>query len=172
LIAFLDPDLTCFVGDLSHEYHDGGVTASPRRNHMTRELKTKAQPAGVTKPRAAGVANASQVGGRISRVTAAVETKTLSTSSSAKRVARKKDAEVANPAQARKANAPRAESKAAQIIEMIGRTKGATLAELMKTTGWQAHSVRGYISTATRKQRIRIESAKNEEGDRLYKIAK
>ncbi len=43
----------------------------------------------------------------------------------------------------RKATAPRAESKGAKILEMIGRTKGATLAEIMKATDWQAHSVRG-----------------------------
>jgi len=40
------------------------------------------------------------------------------------------------------------------------------------TTGWQAHSVRGYISTATKKEIMKIESTKNEAGDRLYKIAK
>jgi hypothetical protein len=42
----------------------------------------------------------------------------------------------------KKASAPRAESKGAKIIEMIGRAKGATLAEIMKTAHWQAHSVR------------------------------
>jgi|SRR5579864_4510643 len=68
--------------------------------------------------------------------------------------------------------APRAESKGAKILEMIGRGKGATLAEIMKATGWQAHSVRGFISTAGKKHRIKIESAKNEAGERTYKIAK
>jgi hypothetical protein len=77
----------------------------------------------------------------------------------------------AKPAQA-KATAPRAESKGAKILEMIGRAKGATLAEIMKATDWQAHSVRGFISTAAKKNRIKIESAKNEAGDRVYKSAK
>ena len=67
---------------------------------------------------------------------------------------------------------PRAESKGAKIIEMIGRAKGATLAEIMKATDWQAHSVRGFISTAAKKNRIKIESSKNDSGDRVYKIAK
>ena len=55
---------------------------------------------------------------------------------------------------------------------MIARAKGATLAEIMKATDRQAHSVRGFISTAAKKNRLKIESAKNEAGERLYKIAK
>ena len=77
----------------------------------------------------------------------------------------------AKPAQA-KATAPRAESKGAKILEMIGRAKGATLAEIMKATDWQAHSVRGFISTAGKKHSIKIESSKSETGDRVYKAAK
>ena len=72
----------------------------------------------------------------------------------------------------RNATAPRAESKGAKILEMIGRAKGATLAEIMKATEWQAHSVRGFISTAGKKQGIKIESAKSDAGERTYKIAK
>jgi hypothetical protein len=72
----------------------------------------------------------------------------------------------------RKATAPRAESKGAKILEMIGRTKGATLAEIMKATEWQAHSVRGFISTAGKKYRVKIESSKSEAGDRIYRISK
>ncbi len=76
------------------------------------------------------------------------------------------------PASAKKTSAPRAESKGAKIIEMIRRAKGATLAEIMKATDWQAHSVRGFISIAAKKNRIKIESAKNEAGDRVYRITK
>ena len=71
-----------------------------------------------------------------------------------------------------KATAPRAESKGAKILEMIGRAKGATLAEIMKATDWQAHSVRGFISTAGKKHSVTIESSKNEAGDRVYRVAK
>jgi Protein of unknown function (DUF3489) len=75
-------------------------------------------------------------------------------------------------APAKRASAPRAASKGAKILEMIGRAKGATLAEIMKATDWQAHSVRGFISTAAKKQAIKIESAKSDAGERTYKIAK
>ena len=55
---------------------------------------------------------------------------------------------------------------------MTGRVKGATLAEIMAAAGWQAHSVRGFISTADKKHGVKIESLKNESGDRVYRIAK
>jgi hypothetical protein len=72
----------------------------------------------------------------------------------------------------RKTAAPRAESKGAKILEMIARAKGATLAEIMRATDWQAHSVRGFISTAGKKHGVKIESTKNEAGDRLYRGSK
>ena len=67
---------------------------------------------------------------------------------------------------------PRQQSKGATILELIRRAKGASLAEIMEATGWQAHSVRGFISTAGKKPGVRIESQKNDTGARLYRIAK
>jgi len=78
----------------------------------------------------------------------------------------------AKPAAAKKTSTPRAETKGAKILDMIGRAKGATLAEIMEATDWQAHSVRGFLSTASKKQGIKIESTKNESGDRTYRTAK
>jgi Protein of unknown function (DUF3489) len=72
------------------------------------------------------------------------------------------------PTGAKEASAPRAESKGAKILALIGRAKGATLAEIMKATDWQAHSVRGFLSTAAKKHKLNIESAKNEAGERTY----
>ena len=43
------------------------------------------------------------------------------------------------PVRAKEARTPRAESKGAKILELIGRPKGASLAEIMKATSWQAH---------------------------------
>jgi hypothetical protein len=73
---------------------------------------------------------------------------------------------------AKKASAPRAEGKGATILELIGRLKGASLAEIMKATSWQAHSVRGFLSTAAKKHGLKIESTKTEAGDRVYQIKK
>jgi hypothetical protein len=70
----------------------------------------------------------------------------------------------------KKAASPRAESKGAKILDLIGRAKGATLAEIMKATDWQAHSVRGFLSTAGKKRGLKIESVKNDDGVRTYTI--
>jgi hypothetical protein len=70
------------------------------------------------------------------------------------------------------ASAGRTQSKGAQILEMIGRAKGATLPEIMAAAGWQAHSVRGFISTTGKKHGVKIESWKNESGDRAYRITR
>ena len=93
---------------------------------------------------------------------------------SAKAAAPKKETKASKKAAKpeRKATAPRAENKGAKILDMIGRAKGATLAEIMKATDWQAHSVRGFISTAAKKHKVNIESSMNEAGDRVYRIAK
>jgi hypothetical protein len=77
----------------------------------------------------------------------------------------------ARSAPAKDARTPRAESKGAKILEMIGRVKGATLAEIMRATDWQAHSVRGFLSTAAKKHGLKIESRKSD-GDRVYTIKK
>ena len=74
--------------------------------------------------------------------------------------------------EATKTTAPRAESKGSKILAMIERAKGVTLAEIMKTTAWQAHSVRGFLSTAAKKHGLKIESTKTESGDRLYKVTR
>jgi hypothetical protein len=78
----------------------------------------------------------------------------------------------AKAAPTKKTSAPRAESKGAKILALISRAKGATLTEIMKATEWQAHSVRGFLSTAAKKHGLKIESAKNDAGERLYKIGK
>jgi hypothetical protein len=76
----------------------------------------------------------------------------------------------AQPARAK--STARAKSKGAKILGMVGRGKGATLAEIRKATGWQAHSVRGFISTAGKRHGVKIESSKTAAGDRVYKMAK
>lgn len=62
-------------------------------------------------------------------------------------------------------------SKAATVLELLKRPDGATMAELMKATGWQAHSVRGFLSgTVSKKLGLAVGSAKVEDGERTYSI--
>jgi hypothetical protein len=52
------------------------------------------------------------------------------------------------------------------------RRQGATLTEIMGATGWQPHSVRGFVSgTLAKKMGLTVESTKSEAGDRTYRIA-
>ena len=55
---------------------------------------------------------------------------------------------------------------------MMKRAKGATLAEIVETTGWQKHTVRGFVSLLGSKGGLKIESAKNSAGERMYRVAK
>src|ERR1700688_3336917 len=66
-----------------------------------------------------------------------------------KRAAAKKDKPPKKAARAKKpASKPAAErsNKKADVIAMMKRAKGATLAEIMAVTKWQAHTVRGFVS--------------------------
>jgi len=86
--------------------------------------------------------------------------------------ASKASKKAAKPVRAKETAAPRGESKGAKILALIGRPKGATLAEIMAAVAWQAHSVRGFLSTAAKKHALKIESTKTESGDRVYQIKK
>ena len=71
------------------------------------------------------------------------------------------------PKAAKKAGGARDGSKASQVLELLKGSDGATLAELMKVTGWQAHSVRGFLSgTVGKKLGLTVTSTKGEDGER------
>ena len=74
----------------------------------------------------------------------------------------------------RAAGKPKADrtNKKAEVIAMMKRAKGVTLAEIMSATKWQAHTVRGFVSILGTKGGEKIESSKNAAGERTYKIAK
>jgi len=59
-----------------------------------------------------------------------------------------------------------------QIIAMMKRPKGATLAEIIAVTGWQTHAMRGFVSILGSKGGEKIESSKGADGERTCKIAK
>ena len=64
----------------------------------------------------------------------------------------------------------RRRSKTDQILDLLRQTSGATLKSIMKATGWQAHSVRGFISGyVLKKMGLRVKSSR-EDGERVYAI--
>ncbi len=90
----------------------------------------------------------------------------------AAKAAAKKNVQPASK-KAAKPSAPREGSKKQIIIDLMQRKEGATMAEIAKATGWQNHSIRGFVSgTLTKKMGLKIESTKNEAGERAYRIEK
>jgi hypothetical protein len=56
-------------------------------------------------------------------------------------------------------------------VELLKKPGGATLNEIMKATGWQAHSVRGFLSgTVGKKMGLIVNSSKAEGEDRCYSV--
>ena len=87
------------------------------------------------------------------------------------------------PAAAKKAKTPkeatakdaapktREGSKKAIVLDLLKRPDGATLVDVMATTGWQKHTVRGFISGALgKKMGLTVESFKTENGARAFRI--
>lgn len=65
----------------------------------------------------------------------------------------------------------RENSKQAQLIAMLKRPEGATIAEIAETFGWRAHTVRGAIAGALKKKLgLAVTSEKIEGRGRVYRI--
>jgi hypothetical protein len=64
------------------------------------------------------------------------------------------------------------ESKADLVLKKLRSSKGATVATLMEATGWQAHSVRGFLSgTVKKKLGLTLASEIGKDGVRRYRVA-
>ena len=64
-------------------------------------------------------------------------------------------------------------SKKAIVLDLLKRADGATLKDIMEATGWQAHSVRGFISGGLgKKMGLTVESFKRPDGERSYRLEK
>jgi hypothetical protein len=138
------------------------------------EATTTAEATAVAEQGAPGALEKAATNRAASQKKGAPKGQTAAKGANTKAPAPKKEAKpkkAAKPAAAKRTSSPRAESKGAKIIEMIGRPKGATLAEIMKVTDWQAHSVRGFISgNVVKKMGLRVESERSTEGQRRYRI--
>lgn len=61
-------------------------------------------------------------------------------------------------------------SKQSRVIALLSSPLGTTIAALMKTTGWQQHSVRGFLAGVVRKKLKLKLSSKKIDGTRIYRI--
>ncbi len=65
---------------------------------------------------------------------------------------------------------PRTNSKQERVLGLLRRSGGTTIAAVMKATGWQQHSVRGFLTAVVRKKLgLTLESEKTN-GERTYRI--
>jgi hypothetical protein len=90
----------------------------------------------------------------------------------AKGRAKKSPTKAAGRTRAQKGATESRSNKKAEVIAMMKRAKGVTLAEIVEATGWQKHTVRGFVSILGSKCGQKIESSKNAAGERSYHIAK
>lgn len=67
---------------------------------------------------------------------------------------------------------PRKGTKQALLVEMLRRSEGVTIGQIVEATGWRRHTVRGAISGAVKKKLgLTVTSEKTEDGERVYRIA-
>ena len=65
------------------------------------------------------------------------------------------------------------QTKQQLLVALLQRPQGATIAELVKATGWQNHSIRGAISFAIKKKLgLIVTSQRDENRGRVYRVAK
>lgn len=66
---------------------------------------------------------------------------------------------------------PPTNTKQGGVIGLLSRAQGATIPAIMKSTGWQQHSVRGFLAGVVRKKLgLALESEKKDGADRIYRI--
>jgi hypothetical protein len=130
--------------------HLGGLAAS-----------APAQPTQPAKPKAEHRAK----GGAPGPIAAPVKSKVSRKAPAVKKTPKAKQGaltpEIATPGQG---------SKTAQVVAMLRRKDGATLAEIVQTMGWQKHTVRGFMAGAMKKAGHTVESFKPDGGVRTYRI--
>ena len=149
---------------LIKEFHAGREDTVSREDKKRGRLTLRATPAAVT---ALGIEDdGAKEASAAEEAKTPTKAKPKATKSSRPKPSKAKASKrVAKPGKVREG------TKQARLIEMLKRSKGATIEEIVKAFDWQAHTVRGAMAGALKKKLgLKIESEQIERRGRVYRI--
>jgi hypothetical protein len=94
--------------------------------------------------------------------------KNPSTASAARALAAKPSSQTSAEPKSKKTDSG---SKQSRVVAMLRSADGTTIAAMMKATGWQQHSVRGFLAGVVRKKLKLKLNSKKIDGARVYSIS-
>ena len=68
------------------------------------------------------------------------------------------------------AGSKRRGTKQDAVLALLERSRGATIPAIMQATGWQAHSVRGFLTSVVRKRLGLTLTSDKIDGERVYRV--